>query len=113
MRKWIVVILGILGAVGAVVSTEFGLTVKVGSLAAMLTAALVYVFGEAKNDLARLAAQKAKWADPKFWIAVAAAVIGALGEAGVKLPVAPELIITVLTVLLGVLFKTKVADTPV
>jgi len=113
MRKWILVLLGVFGAAGAVLSSEFGLTVQLGSAVIGLGAVLVYVFGEAKNDIARMAAQKDKWKDPKFIISVVAAIVAALGTAGVNLPVSPEIIVVVLTFIVGLLFKQGVADTPI
>jgi len=112
MRKWILVLLGVGGAVGAVVSSEFGLTVQLGAAVLGIGSVLVYVFGEAKNDLARMVTQKAKWKDPKFWISVVSAVVAGLGTAGVNLPVSPEIIVTILTVIVGILFKKGVADQP-
>jgi len=113
MRKWILVLLGVFGAVGAVVSQEFGLTVQLGSAVVGIGAILVYVFGESKNDIARMAAQKDKWKDPKFIISVISAIVAGLGTSGVNLPVSPEVIITILTVIVGLLFKKGVADIPV
>ncbi len=106
-RKWIFTVLAVLGAVGAVVSTEFGLTVQLGAVVAGLAAVLVYVFGEAKADLDKLAAQVDKWKDPKFWITLLSAVIAALGQAGVVLPISPEMIIAILTAIVGILFRAK------
>lgn len=109
MRKWIMVALGVAGALGAVISTEFGLTVQLGAVVMGLGAVLVYVFGEAKADLGRLSAQQAKWADPKFWVSMVSVAVAALGTAGVNLPLSPELIVTILTFIVGILFKEKVA----
>lgn len=113
MRKWILVLLGVFGAAGAVVSSEFGLTVQLGSAVVGIGSILVYVFGESKNDIARMAAQKDKWKDPKFIVSVLAAIVAALGTAGVALPVSPEIIVTILTLIVGVLFKKGVSDQPV
>lgn len=107
MRKWIMVLLGVLGAVGAVVSTEFGLTVQLGAVVAGLGAVLIYVFGEAKADFARVKAQTGKFKDPKFILSLAAAVIAGLTQAGVNLPLSPEIIIAVLAAIVGVLFKAE------
>jgi hypothetical protein len=60
-----------------------------------------------------MAAQKDKWKDPKFIVSVIAAIVAALGTAGVNLPVSPEIIVTILTLIVGLLFKKGVADTPV
>lgn len=108
MRKWMMVILGVLGATGAVVSAEFGLTVQLGAVIAGLGAILVYVFGEAKADLARFDAQKDKFKDPKFWISILSAVVAALAQV-INLPLDPAIIIAVLTVIVGALFKKQSA----
>lgn len=106
-RKWLFVLLGVLGAAGAVISTEFGLTLKLGAALTGVGAILVYVFNEAKADLARFAAQKAKWGDPKFIMTLASAVIAGLGTAGVELPIAPEILIAILTAIVGWIFKKQ------
>jgi hypothetical protein len=105
-RKWLFTIVAVLGAAGAVVSTEFGLTVKLGAVIAFIAAALVYVFNEAKADKYRITTQQGKWTDPKFVITLVSAVVAALAQQ-ITLPVSPEIIITVLTVIVGILFKTK------
>ena len=110
-RKWLFTILAVLGAAGAVISAEFGLTVKLGAVAAALGGIVVYIFNEAKADRARMTAQKYKWADPKFWITMLSAVVAALAQE-VALPLPPEIIIAVLTAIVGVLFKAKPATQP-
>jgi len=105
-RKWIFTILAVLGAAGAVISTEFGLTVKLGAVVAAIVAALVYVFNEAKADKDRITAQAGKWTDPKFVLTLVSAIIAALAQE-ITLPVSPEIIIAVLTAIVGILFKTK------
>lgn len=112
MRKWMFILLAVFGAAGAVLSQEFGLTVQLGSVVVGLGAIAVYIFGEAKNDLARMATQKDKWRDPKFWISAVSAVVASLGASGVNLPVSPEIIVSALTFIVGILFKKGVADTP-
>ena len=109
-RKTLLTILGVLAAAGAVVSTEFGLHANLGAVITTIAAVLVYVFNEAKLDLANLASQKAKWTDQKFLTTMVAAIIGAIGAAGVTLPIAPEIIIAVLTGIIQALFKTQTSD---
>jgi len=106
-RKLIFAILAVLGAAGAVISTEFGLTVKLGSVVFGITAIAVYLYGEAKADLDALAAQKAKWTDPKFIITLISAIIAVLPQAGINLPISPEMLIAILTAIVGILFKAK------
>ena len=108
-RKMLFVLLGVLGAAGAVVSQQFGLTADLGAAVVGLTSLIVYVFNEGQADKARLAAQKAKWGDPKFIMTLVSAVIAGLGTSGVNLPVSPELISGILTVIVGALFKKQAA----
>jgi uncharacterized membrane protein len=105
-RKWIFTILAVLGAAGAVISAEFGLTVQLGAVVAGIAAVLVYVFNEAKADRDRIKAQAGKWTDPKFVITLVSAIVAALAQE-ITLPVSPEIIIAVLTAIVGILFKTK------
>ena len=105
-RKTIFTILAVIGSVLTVFASTFGLTINPTVVLAAVASVLIYVFGEAKADLAKLGAQKDKWKDPKMWIAAVAASLAALTEAGVNLPISPELIIAVLTAIMGVLFKT-------
>ena len=106
-RKLILAILGVVGAILGVIQTEFGLALNVGGIIAFLGAAVIYIQQEAKLDKERLAAQKDKWADPKFWIAALGAGVVALGEV-VALPLDPVIINTVLAVILALIFKAKV-----
>lgn len=106
-RKTIFTVLAVLGAVGAVISTEIGLTVNLGAVIAGIAGIVVYVFGEAKADIAALG-QTAKWRDPKFWITVITAAIAALAQE-VTLPIDPTIIIAVLTAIVGFLFKSEIA----
>lgn len=110
-RKWLFTILAVLGAAGAVISSEFGLTVQLGAVITGIGAILVYVFNEAKADIAAISQQKAKWTDPKFLITLLSALVAALAQE-VTLPVAPEIIIAILTAVVGALFKAKPSERP-
>ena len=55
-RKWLFTLL-------AVISAEFGLTVKLGAVVAGLGSVVVYVFNEADADREWLKVQMHKWAD--------------------------------------------------
>ena len=110
-RKWIFTLLAVLGAAGAVISAEFGLAVQLGAVLAGLAAVIVYVFNEAKADVAAIAQQKDKWKDPKFIITLLSAVVAALAQQ-VALPISPEIIIAVLTAIVGVLFKVSPSERP-
>jgi uncharacterized membrane protein HdeD (DUF308 family) len=106
-RKTLLTIIAVIGAILGVFGTAFGLSINVPGFMAALGAILVYVFFEAKADIARISTQAAKWKDPKFWITVISGVLGALAGAGINLPISPEIIITILTTIVGILFKVK------
>jgi hypothetical protein len=106
-RKSILAFVAVFGAVLGVVGTEFGLTLNGPAAAAGLGSVLLYVFFEAKADKTRFGAQAGKFKDPKFWLATVSAAIAALVQSGVALPISPDLIIGVLTVVMGVLFKAQ------
>jgi len=105
-RKTIAVFVAVIGAILGVLVTTFGLSIDATVLATGLAAVLVWVFGEAKADLAKIGAQVGRFKDPKFWLMIINAIITALGTAGVIPPVLAESIIAVLTLIIGVLFKT-------
>jgi len=103
-RKTIFAILGVVGAVFGFVAKEFGLSIDPNSVIASLVVAMVYIFGEAKVDLSRLRVQANKWSDPKFIISLAMFILAQVNSSfGLNLPI--ELIIGILTVILGVIFK--------
>ena len=105
-RKTIFAILGVLGAVLGFIGKEFGLSIDPSAVIATLVVAMVYIFGEAKVDLSRLRQQAHKWTDPKFITALAMTILVQVNSAfGLNLPI--ELIIGILTVILGVLFKKE------
>ncbi len=104
-RKTIATVTAIIGAILAVFVAEFGLSINATALAAGLAGVLYWVFRESKEDMKKLAAQCSKFKDPKFWLTVISAVVAALGTAEVKLPIPPEIIIAVLTAIVGILFK--------
>lgn len=106
-RKTIFTVLAVIGSVLTVFSQAIGLTINPTVVLAGVAAILVYVFGEGKADLARIGSQDglAKIKDPKVWIAGVSAGLVALTEAGIALPISPEIIIAFLAAILGVLFK--------
>jgi MFS family permease len=106
-RKTLLVVIAVLAAIFGFIGDSFGLTMKPGAAVVGLGSVLLYVFFEAKADKQRMAAQRDKWKDPKFWIAAISAGLAAAGSAGAELPISPEIITTVLTVIMGVLFKTQ------
>ena len=110
-RKTLLTILAVLGAVLGVFGTTFGLTLNATALVAGLGAVLVYLFFEAKADIARVGPQVARFKDPKFWLTVVSAALGALESSGIVLPIPTETIIAVLTAIVTVLFKAQAQAT--
>lgn len=102
-RKSILTVIAVIGAI----LTAIGFSAHAGAAVGGLGAILVYVLLEAKADLAVLKAQGAKFKDPKFWITVISAAIAALQSSGVSLPIDSNIIIAILTAIVGILFKTK------
>ncbi len=105
-RKTIFTVLAVVGSFLAVFAETLGLSISPTVVLAGVASILVYVFGEAKADIAAISQQVSKLKDPKTWLAAIAAAIVALTEAGVQLPISPELIIAFLTAIMGILFKT-------
>jgi membrane associated rhomboid family serine protease len=110
-RKTILTVTAVIGAILVVITKTFGLALNAMGFVVGLTAVLLYVFLEGKADIKKLSDQATKWKDPKFWLTVISAVLGALATSGVPLPVSPEIIIAVLTAIVGVLFGKQAATT--
>ena len=106
-RKTILTFIAVLGAILGVIGSTLGLTLNGAAAASGLGAVLLYVLFEAKLDLKKLGAQAGKFKDPKFWLAIISAVIAALAQAGVTLPLSPELIVAILTAIMTALFGAK------
>ena len=103
-RKTIMAVLGVVGTVLVFLKEQFGLAIDATAIVAGLAAILLYVLFEAKLDIQRITAQSSKFKDPKFWLAFASALVVAVNESfGLNLPV--EIIVTVLTAIMGLLFK--------
>ena len=109
-RKTMLAILAALGSILGFLNGWFELGLNVTALMATVTALFLWVFFEARLDIKRLLgqikSQSNKFADPRFWLALAMVLIEVLNEAfALKLPV--EVIIIVLTALMGLLFKKQ------
>ncbi len=97
-------ILAVVGAALGVFAKALGLALDPVKLLAGVAGILVYVFGSLKTDAAAID-QPLVWKDPKVYLAAVQAALAALTSAGIVLPISPELIIAVLTAIMGVLFK--------
>ena len=105
-RKTLTAALGIIGAVLAFFSEQFGLSINPIKVMAGLSAITLYLLWEGKLDIRRVGSQIGKFKDPKFILAFISAILVAVSETfGLALPV--EAIIAVLTVIMGVLFKAE------
>ena len=109
MRKTLMLIVALLGAGLAFLQTEAGLVINASAAAASALAVVVYLFGEAKNDLARIKQkifQEGKWRDPAFWISLVAAFLPILNSS-LSLNIPVETIIGILTALVGIIFTKR------
>jgi len=105
-RKTLTAAIGIVGAVLAFFSEQFGLSIDPVAVMAGLSSIVLYVLLEGKLDIKRVGSQIGKFKDPKFIIALISTILVAVSEAfGLELPV--EAIVAVLTVIMGVLFKAE------
>ena len=103
-RKTLLSIIAVIGAVLTFFKEQFGLAMDVSGILAGIAAILLYVLWEGKADIKRITAQAGKFKDAKFWLAFVAMIIGVVNEQfGLNLPA--EIIIGILTVLMGFLFK--------
>ena len=109
-RKTIFIVLAVIAAILATIKSEFGLAINLAGLITFITVAAAYIRGEASRDIAAIKAQSSKWTDPKFWTAMAAAVITTLNSTlGWNIPI--DIINVGLLAILAFLFKKRVATT--
>lgn len=108
-RKVLLLIAGIIYAALTFLKDQIGISLDPTAVVGTMAMIVIYLFGEARNDMARVKAkivQEGKWKDPKFWISLAGAFIPVINEALVlSLPV--EIINTLLATILALLFKAK------
>jgi len=110
-RKWVMFVIGFIGAVGAYVGTQAGLSIDFAAVTIALTAAVVWITQQAKLDIAKLR-QFDKWKDKKFWVALVLVVLGFVdGFFKLNLPIAE--IGAIVTVIIGfiiqIIFKKEAA----
>jgi uncharacterized membrane protein len=97
-RKSLIAILGVLFVF---LKEQFGLAID----ATAFVAILAYLLFESKLDAKRIYSQAGRFKDPKFWIALIAALVPVINaEFGFNLPA--DAIIIVLNLLLAILFKS-------
>lgn len=107
-RKTILIVLAVLGAIAFTIKEQFGLAINLAGLVTFLTVAAAYIRGEAARDVEALRQQSSKWTDPKFWVAMASAIVTALNDSlGLKIPI--DIINMLLLAILGFLFKKGTA----
>jgi uncharacterized membrane protein len=85
---------------------QLGLSINPTAVAAGVGSVLTYIFFEAKLDLKVLTSQPSKWKDPKFWLTVISAVLAGI-EVTFHIGIPVEAIVSVLTVIVGVLFGAQ------
>lgn len=109
MRKKILIITAVAGALLTFMQAEFGLSIDPFAVTAGMTAVIVYLFGEGRNDLARIKrgiVQEGRFKDPNFWIAFISAVLPVVNtELKLDLPV--ELIVTAASGIIAFIFAKR------
>jgi hypothetical protein len=104
-------VIGFIGAVGAYIGVEAGLSVDFAAVAAALTGAIVWITQQAKLDVAKLR-QFDKWKDKKFWIALAMVVVGFVDsffELGLPVAEIGAAVNLVIGFVIQLIFKTDTA----
>jgi len=105
-RKTILFIIAIIGAIIGFFGDQFGVALSGTAVAGGLTAIVVYLFGEMKNDIARVKngiIQEKKWKDPAFWTALVASLLPVINtNLNLNLPV--DTIVATLSGILAFIF---------
>jgi dipeptide/tripeptide permease len=113
MRKIISAVVAILTVLIAFLNKEFGLALGATAALGSLAAAVMYILGEARNDMARmkqvLNRQKNKWLDYAFWITLLTELSPILNELfKIKLSEGTiNAIGLIVATILGVIFKRR------
>lgn len=109
MRKTLILAITILTAIISFFQDQFSLSINAAAVGATALAVIVYIFGEFKNDIQRVKLklfQEGKWKDPAFWIAFLSSILPVL-NAELKLNLPVELIISVLTGVITIIFAKR------
>jgi len=105
MRKMIIFCTAIITALAAVLQTQLGLTIGLAAAMASIAALITYIFGEAKNDFARIKSliiQQGKFTDPAFWGAIISGILPVVNST-FGLGLSDQVIISIATVIVGIL----------
>jgi hypothetical protein len=108
-RKVLLLICGIVYALLTFFKNQVGISLNPGAVTAAMAMIAIYLFGEGKNDMARVKSkifQEGKWKDPKFWVTLVGAFLPIITDV-IGLPLPVEIIDTLLAAILGLLFKAK------
>ena len=107
-RKTLMAILAVITVVLAFFKDQFGLAIDPTAVVGGIGAVVLYMLFEAKLDLKKLGAQADRWKDPKFYLALVAALYAVLQEQlGLKIPISPELVSSILAGIMSLLFAKK------
>jgi cobalamin synthase len=109
MRKILLVIVAVITAVLSLLQKEIGISIDASAVGVALTAVVVYLFGEAKNDIERVKTeiwQNKKWRDPAFWTSLGAVLIPVLNSK-LKMNIPVEIISGALATVAGILFAKR------
>jgi len=104
-RKTLVAIGAVVIAIATTIVAEFGLAIPLTGLITFITLAAVYIKNEAAKDWFRFQAQKGKWVDPKFLTVLIGAILTALQNAGITMPISIDVINLILLAIMKLLFK--------
>ena len=110
-RKTLLAILAVITAVLAFFKDQFGLALDPTAVVGGIGAVVLYLLFEAKLEIKKACFQAGKWRDPKFWLALVTLLYTTIGQQfGLKLPLSPELVSTILATVMSVLFAKKFKD---
>lgn len=107
-RKTLMAVLAVITAVLAFFKDQFGLALDPAAVVGGIGAVVLYLLFEAKLDFKKLVPQSGKWKDLKFWLALVTLLYTTIGQQfGLKLPLSPELVSSILAAVMSALFAKK------
>ena len=107
-RKTIGYVVSIMAVILTAFQEQLGLSINPTAVATGVGSVLTYIFFESKLDLKAMAAQPGKWVDPKFWLTVISAILAGV-EVTFNIGIPVEAVVSVLTLIMGILFKVEFA----